>query len=41
MLLCEKNRGDNAAMIAVAEYYRFKGRKFNQNPKATGGLKLF
>ena len=32
--------GDNAAMIAVAGYYRFLKNKFNKNPKATGNLKL-
>ncbi len=32
--------GDNAAMIAVAGYYRFLKKKFDQNPKATGNLKL-
>jgi len=32
--------GDNAAMIAVAGYYRFLKKKFNKNPIATGNLKL-
>ncbi|KKS96753.1 tRNA (adenosine(37)-N6)-threonylcarbamoyltransferase complex transferase subunit TsaD [Candidatus Giovannonibacteria bacterium RIFCSPLOWO2_01_FULL_43_160] len=35
--------GDNAAMIAVAGYYRFKAKKFSKNPKtirADGNLKL-
>ena len=32
--------GDNAAMIAVAGYYRFKAKKFKKNIKATGNLKL-
>ncbi|MBI2023986.1 tRNA (adenosine(37)-N6)-threonylcarbamoyltransferase complex transferase subunit TsaD [Candidatus Giovannonibacteria bacterium] len=32
--------GDNAAMIAVAGYYRFTKKKFNKNPKATGNLRL-
>ena len=32
--------GDNAAMIAVAGYYRFLKKKFNKNPKATGNLRL-
>lgn len=32
--------GDNAAMIAVAGYYRFLKKKFKKNPQATGNLKL-
>ena len=32
--------GDNAAMIAVAGYYRFLKKKFNKNPIATGNLRL-
>ena len=32
--------GDNAAMIAVAGYYRFLKKKFNRNPRAVGNLKL-
>ena len=41
ILLPEKRfTGDNAAMIAVAGYYRFLKKKFNSNPKATGNLKL-
>ncbi len=35
--------GDNAAMIAVAGYFRFKAKKFSKNPKiitADGNLKL-
>ena len=32
--------GDNAAMIAVAGYYRFKAKKFKKNIKAVGNLKL-
>ncbi|MBI2610217.1 tRNA (adenosine(37)-N6)-threonylcarbamoyltransferase complex transferase subunit TsaD [Candidatus Giovannonibacteria bacterium] len=40
-LLPEKKfTGDNAAMIAVAGYYRFLAKKFNKNPKAEGNLKL-
>src|SRR3989344_4210885 len=41
ILLPEKRfTGDNAAMIAVAGYYRFTKRKFDNNPKATGNLRL-
>jgi N6-L-threonylcarbamoyladenine synthase len=41
ILLPEKRfTGDNAAMIAVAGYYRFLKKKFNKNPKAIGNLRL-
>ena len=41
ILLPEKRfTGDNAAMIAVAGYYRFLKKKFNKNPIATGNLRL-
>ncbi len=41
ILLPEKRfTGDNAAMIAVAGYYRFAKKKFIKNPIATGNLRL-
>ena len=44
ILLPEKTfTGDNAAMIAVAGYYRLKARKFSKSPgsmRAIGNLKL-